>query len=304
MSAAETNKALRKQEVYLKGLIDDRLKEIAPRKVELTIGDKKIELAPDIRHKLFDITFKAVMCGPVALVGPAGAGKTTLAQQIADALKVPFYFTGAIASEYKLMGFIDANGHCVSTAFREAYTKGGLFLFDEIDASLPQAVLAFNNALANDCCDFPDGNHKRHPEFYVMAAANTYWTGADRVYVGRTQLDGASQDRFIFITIDYDEKMERLLIDSTNEDEVDWLEHVQFAREAVRQLKLRHIISPRSTIYGVKLLRNKVAFKDRETMTIFKGMPAEDIKRVKVKMKQLATEGIEIEKQNKQKEAA
>jgi hypothetical protein len=34
----------------------------------------------------------------------------------------------------------------VNTDFRRAYKDGGLFLFDEIDASFPQALLAFNAA--------------------------------------------------------------------------------------------------------------------------------------------------------------
>ena len=51
-------------------------------------------------------------------------------------------------------GFIDAQGRIVNTEFRKAYEHGGLFLFDEIDASFPQAILAFNAALANDFMDF------------------------------------------------------------------------------------------------------------------------------------------------------
>jgi len=71
-----------------------------------------------------------------------------------------------------------------------------LFLFDEIDASLPNAVLAFNAALANGYADFPDGMVKRHPRFACIAAANTFGMGADRIYVGRNQLDGADAGPF------------------------------------------------------------------------------------------------------------
>src|SRR5690606_7558053 len=91
----------------------------------------------------------------VWLAGPAGSGKTTAAEQVAKALKLKFYFNGAIDTEYKLSGFVDAHGRIVSTAFREAYTNGGVYLFDEVDASLPSATLAFNAALANGQCDFP-----------------------------------------------------------------------------------------------------------------------------------------------------
>lgn len=295
-TATESSRMIKKQEAYLTDLIDQRIENLAPRRIEIITPKATLQLDGKVRHKLFEQALTAVLCGPVALIGPAGAGKTTLALQIAEAIPrkenpkemVPFHFTGAIASEYKLMGFIDANGRIVNTAFRDAYTKGGVFLFDEIDASMPQAVLAFNNALANDTCDFPDGNHAKHPDFYVIAAANTYWTGADRVYVGRNQLDGATLDRFIFLTVEYDEAMEAKLTD--NEE---WVEHVQFAREAVRLLKIRHIVSPRATIYGSKLLASGIPFLQVEKMVLFKGMPTEDVKRIKAKMVDVATTGIQ-----------
>ena len=90
-----------------------------------------------------------------------------------------------------------AQGTIVSTEFRKAYENGGLFLFDEIDASMPGAILAFNAALANNFMDFPDKKVPRHKDFYCIAAANTFGSGADRQYVGRNQLDAASLDRFI-----------------------------------------------------------------------------------------------------------
>jgi ATP-dependent Lon protease len=139
----------------------------------------------------------------VSLVGPSGSGKTHAARQCAEALRVDFYFTGAIANEYKLTGYMDAKGEYVTTEFRKAYENGGLFLFDEIDASFPQAVLAFNAALANDFMDFPDNQVKKHKDFYCIAAANTIGQGADRQYVGRNQLDAASLDRFVFLDWPY-----------------------------------------------------------------------------------------------------
>lgn len=286
--SAKAMRLMAKQEPYIRRLIDESVGKMAPQKIELVMEDKVKELGAKIRHKLFEVCLKAVVCGPVALVGPAGCGKTTLATQIAEALSIPFKFTGAISSEYKLMGFIDANGRYNETAFFEAYTKGGLFLFDEIDGSVPQAVLAFNNAIANDSCDFPHGNFTKHKDFYIMAAANTFWSGADRVYVGRNQLDGASSDRFIFIEVDYDEPMENKLT-----QDAEWAEHVQLAREAVRALKMRYIISPRATIFGAKLREMKMDFKEVERMTLFKSVKPEDLKMIKKKMREIAEKGLE-----------
>lgn len=289
-ATAADHKALRrltKFTPYIKRIVTEELALQAPRQVEITMGETVTKI-DDHTHELFETVLKAVMCGPVALIGPAGSGKTTMAEQVAKALGRKFYFTGAITSEYKLMGFVDANGRLVRTAFREAYEHGGLFLFDELDASLPPAILAFNNALANGSCDFPDKNVEKHPDFLVMAAANTYGHGADRVYVGRNQLDAASLDRFIFITMNYDEVLECKI-----GGDADWIEHIQLCREAVRQLKLRYIVSPRASIYGSRLLAQGMEMPTVEQMVLYKGMPAEEIKMVREKMRMIATQGIE-----------
>jgi len=203
----------------------------------------------------------------VYLVGPAGAGKTYAAIQCAKALGVEFYFTGAVASEFKLTGFIDAQGRIVSTEFRKAFENGGLFLFDEIDASYPQAVLAFNAALANDYMDFPDKRVERNEKFYCIAAANTYGQGADRQYVGRNQLDAASLDRFAFLDWKYDENLEREL--AKNQD---WSNYVQKIRRYIETQKIRHVVSPRASINGAKLLAEGISRETVEQTIIWKGL--------------------------------
>ena len=207
----------------------------------------------------------------VYLVGPSGSGKTHAARQCAEALGVDFYFTGAIANEYKLTGYMDANGKYVSTEFRKAYEKGGLFLFDEIDASFPQAVLAFNAALANDFMDFPDQQVKKHKNFYCIAAANTIGQGADRQYVGRNQLDAASLDRFVFLDWPYDENLEIKL--SGNKE---WTFHVQKARKIIDKYKIRHIVSPRASIFGAQLLEQGISKETVENLVLWKGLPEND----------------------------
>ncbi len=203
----------------------------------------------------------------VYLVGPAGSGKTTAAFNCAKALDIPFHFTGAIASEFKLTGFKSASGEYISTEFREAFEKGGLFLFDEIDASYPQAVLAFNAALANDYMDFPDKRILRHKDFYCIAAANTFGQGADRQYIGRNQLDAASLDRFVFLDWKFDENLEREL---AGNDE--WVDFVQEVRKAIAELKIRHVVSPRASIFGSKLLAKGIERKAVEKSVIWKGL--------------------------------
>lgn len=251
--------------------VDALTKEIASLnkkvlRVTVINNDKTIEV--ESVHKSFPKLLNILQQRlNVYLCGPAGSGKTTAAKQCAEALKVPFYFTGAIANEYKLTGFIDAQGKIVSTDFRKAYENGGLFLFDEIDASFPQAVLAFNAALANDFMDFPDKRVQKHENFYCIAAANTIGMGADRQYVGRNQLDAASLDRFVFLDWQYDENLEQELAGNKT-----WTYKVQKIRKIVNEKKIRFVVSPRASIKGAQLLAAGFNESEVEEMVLWKGM--------------------------------
>lgn len=207
-------------------------------------------------HKDFARLLKMVAAGVnVWVAGPAGSGKTTGAQMVATALNLPFYFNGAIDSEYKLSGFVDARGQIVSTAFRKAYTEGGVYLFDECDASLPQATLAFNAALANGHCDFPGAEKPvdRHPDFRCIAAGNTWGLGATVEYVGRNKLDAAFLDRFVQHNWGYDENLELALVGS-NPQAIAWCKRVQRLRATAKKRGLKVVISPRASLAGAKLL--------------------------------------------------
>jgi energy-coupling factor transporter ATP-binding protein EcfA2 len=227
-------------------------------------------------HKILPDVVMSVVAGTSPfLVGPAGSGKTTLAMQIAETLKRKFYAENRVTSEYKLLGYMDATGKYVRTQFREAYEKGGVFLLDEVDASDPDVLTTFNSALANNMCPFPDKLISAHKDFVALAAGNTFGRGADRQYVGRNQLDAATLDRFVVIEVDYDEIAE--LAWASNDD---WTLYVQQVRKAVSDEKVRHIVSPRASIYGARLL---AAGMERELVAercIWKGLDATNRARV------------------------
>lgn len=180
------------------------------KKVTLVSEFGKKEL-PGVQHKKFETVLKFVANDePVYLAGPAGSGKNVICKQVAEALGLDFYFTNAVTQEYKLTGFTDANGVFHESQFYKAFTKGGVFMLDEMDASIPEVLIILNAAIANRYFDFPApiGKVDANPNFRVIAAGNTYGHGADASYVGRNTLDAASLDRFAMIEIDYDERIE------------------------------------------------------------------------------------------------
>lgn len=253
-----------------------------PVRIEVKVGAEVRVLPNAHRHPVFAKVLAALSVREnVYLVGPAGSGKTTIATQAAEALGLPFYSTGAVGMAYQLQGFINPEGKYMETDLYRAYVNGGVFLFDEVDASSAQALLAFNAILANEVAAFPCGTVKKHPDFVVIAAANTFGNGADAQYVGRNQLDAAFLDRFMFVTMDYDEKLE-LAISSNDE----WTRYVQAVRKAVRAHKLRHVISPRASIKGGKLLSAGLSREEVEQSLIWKSMTEADIVKVKATMQE------------------
>ena len=257
---------------------------LQPVRVEVvTPTGKSVELG--IQHRQFSKLLTKLMAGRnVYLAGPAGTGKTTAGEFAAQALAVhlgcdmPFYFNGAIDSEHKLLGFVDAQGRIVSRPFRKAFTEGGLYLFDEVDASLAGALLAFNAALSNGWCDFPDGCFKKHPNFRCMAAANTWGFGATHDYVGRAKLDEAFRDRFVMLKWDTDETLERHIALPHIEDQDlggRWISRVQQCRAAAARAGVRCVISPRASINGCALLHAGEEWSEVEESCIRKGMADE-----------------------------
>lgn len=201
------------------------------------------------------------------LTGPAGSGKTTAAKNVALALGLEYRFTGSIDTEYKLMGFIDAQGRIVNTQFRQAYEFGGVFLFDEVDSSLPGALLAFNAALANGEAAFPDGIVKRHNDFCCIAAANTWGLGANSDYVGRLKLDAAFLDRFVQLAWNIDAELELATAGNAA-----WVKRVQALRAAALSKGVKSIISPRASYFGAALLTSGMPQDQVETLAVRKAM--------------------------------
>jgi hypothetical protein len=237
---------------------------------EVKRGDTITKLDDEPRHFLFPEILTAVDNAlPVALIGPAGSGKSTVAEQVAKAIKLSFYLQNGVDSKYELTGFIDAQGRYHTTSFRRAFQDGGVLIVDEVDTSDAGALKWMNTALANGYALFPDNPEpvQRHKDFRIIIAANTYGNGADRVYVGANQLDASTLDRFVFIDFHYDEKLEIVL--SGNQK---WAERVQAIRRGAIQEKARMVVSPRASINGAKLLAAGWDQRKVEDRVIWKGI--------------------------------
>lgn len=234
---------------------------------KLSISDSKKQISPpkintkqEYFHKNYNKLRTCLLSKvPPMIVGPAGSGKSLACEQLARELELNFYVANRVQNSFELTGFVNAQGKYNTTQFYEAYTKGGIFLFDEVDASAPEALVTINNAIAQGYMSFPGhaSNTHMHENFMLIAAGNTYGKGATSLYTGRNILDAATLDRFMIIDWDYDIDLEKKNI--TN---IELLEFCWELRDICKKLSLDNeiIISTRSIIS-----LEKIILKDQKT---------------------------------------
>ena len=260
---------------------DEAKKTISPTIVHIArqVQDETQIIDLGVQHVSFPILVQTLQARfPVWMPGPAGSGKTTAAKHAAKALDVAFHHTGAVDNVYQLLGFIDAGGTYHRTTFREAYENGGVFLWDEVDASNPAALVAFNAALENGECVFPDKVVPKHADCYFIAAANTYGTGATHEYVGRTKIDAATVDRFIMLDWQYDEILERAIAGDN-----EWTSYVQKIRAACKAAGVKHLVTPRASLRGNALLAAGISRDSVINMTVRKGLSEDQWNNIRTK---------------------
>lgn len=241
----------------------------------VTVVDGKHADIEGVQHEKFEQIVKFVANNePVFLTGPAGSGKNVLCQQVAKALGLNFYFSNAVTQEYKITGFTDAMGVFHESQFYKAFKNGGLFMLDEMGASIPEVLVILNAAIANRYFDFPApiGYVEAHPDFRVIAAGNTFGLGANYEYVGRNQLDMASLDRFAMIHIDYSETIEKSVANGNEE-------LVYFARdfrEAAVKAGVRFLVSYRA-IGRIAKLESILGIEETLKTCLLKSLEKDDI---------------------------
>lgn len=228
----------------VKRQFDDDVELVSNVEIALATG-RSVKTFKGVTHKEFERIFPFVQSGtPVFLAGPAGSGKTSICKRIAEVLELPFtpitLTADTPASVFK--GRRPLN-EFLGTPFIDAYENGGVILLDEIDSADANVLLSINTALAGSELDLPlrfeNPVAYRHKDFYCVSAANTFGSGADRMYVGRNQLDAAFLDRFIQIEVDYDPNIEKTMGHRAIVETVHWL------RKYVTKNKWRRIVSSR-----------------------------------------------------------
>lgn len=273
-----------------------------PRKIEVT-NQNGTTVNVGRQHELFPTLLRLVTARGhnnqrlnIWLTGPTGSGKTTAAEKVAEALapsftnyrrngetgtwelivdgKVldlglahsgPFGADSSLDADYKLIGHKNASGEFQWTTFLRIFCFGGVYVMDEIDNWMPSALVAANAPLANGWVSTPNGMMQRHPDCCIIAAANTWGTGATNDYVGRTKLDAATTNRFpnkLYWPID--ESLERAIANDMGG--LDWCDLVQQTRRTAKDQGLQVIFSPRNTFEGISLL--KVGFSLTEVINL------------------------------------
>jgi cobaltochelatase CobS len=270
---------------------------IAPVRVEVArVNEPPKDMG--VQHAQFPRLLRMLQSGlNVWLVGPAGTGKTVAAESACDALGLPYFrakSVGPTTAEYDLLGYNNAAGAFVHGAFYETYKNGGVLLIDEIDSASGDALIAINSALANGFAFFGDERVNKHADFRCIAAANTVGQGRDSVYIGRSQIDGATLDRFDFLRWGYDAGIEESIVASwrgvSNEKKRaiidEWYDLVLKVREVTESLDIRIPISTRAIIDGCKFIVNANATLDEcANMRFWERMSTADAKKIKSALK-------------------
>ena len=153
----------------LQPIIDSLKKQAATQvqHIQITNSDGQTHQLDEVVCEDFEEILTYVSKGaPVYLYGAAGCGKSHTARQLADALGLPFYESMQVMFAHDVKGYGDAGGNYQATPFFKAFTEGGVFFLDEVDASAPEALVVLNTAIANRRFDFPIvGNVTAHPNF-------------------------------------------------------------------------------------------------------------------------------------------
>lgn len=226
-------------------------------------------------HEKFEVACQLVHDGfPVYFYGASGSGKNVLAEQVAKGLGLDYYYQSCVKDDFVLTGNPTASGGYCESEFYKAFSKGGLFVLDEAD-SIPQDVsLTLNQAIANGEFTFPViGTVKAHKDFRIIACGNTSMGGASIEYNGRYAQDGAFKNRFAFVRVDYDSRIEEAIADH----DAEILDFIRGLRKAAEDRHITLICGYRQ-IKGLATYRKIMKPADVIDMFVTQGMRVDELR--------------------------
>lgn len=271
---AAANESRRKMEELVKEA--KRRAEEAKKKAEEAERKRKEQAGGE--HEATDELLRTLKVTGIAyLVGPAGTGKSTMAMGACERLfevkrESPDFFKKFAQISFspdttsaEMIGRCDINGNFHESEVVRVFRDGGVILFDEIDDADSAMLIKLNTAIANGYIATPKGMVRRNKNTYIVTTANTYGTGPDAMYVGRTRLDAATLDRFVCSTIevDYSKALEDKITSALPEGtKAGLLTFVNKVRTAIKTSHLRRLCSTRFVVNATKWLLDGAKLPD------------------------------------------
>lgn len=250
------------------------LSEIQSNRIEIKIGEKSTKIIEKVVHENFKkIVGLIAKKQAVYMYGPAGTGKSQLAEDVADAMELKFYPASTLTQEFKLSGYKDAHGEYHETNFYKAFVYGGLFFLDEMDSCASEVLVGLNGALANGYYDFPNGTERAHENFRVIGAGNTIGRGGDLQYTGRQVLDLSTLDRFWGVKVDYSITIDK----AVSNNDMELVEFAQAMRKTSEEMEVHILLSYRS-ISRIAEFQDMFSLVEIMEMAVIKGVAIDDVK--------------------------
>ena len=263
------------------------------RPIKVYIGDVEVKEVSGLKHKQFPFVLECLkLFKRVWLCGPSGTGKSHLIEQCARALGFSTnqsnyeYLKGSAGvTESHMTGRMTFDGTFIDGSVSRAFRDGSFLCLDEFDGFDANAGLVFNSVLDNQGVlatpnDKDNPFARKHDDFHVAVASNTWGDGNDFNFAGRGQLDLATLDRLqaVKVYVDYDKNIERALAgEYTNMADCLWS-----LREKCDKNHVRRTISTRLFLDGQKWM---LAGKDNSNLLdiITTGWTKEELDKVNIK---------------------
>ena len=176
----------------------------AVQKIQYELPKVKTPTIPKSKIPEFAKVVDDVMLGnPILLIGGAGTGKTTLAQNVAGALGRDYITINCSqwTAPTEIIGGQTLDGYQEGKMI-EAWEKGMVLILDELPKLDPNTAGLLNDALAKTkqekaiIFNSRKEQFKKHENFAVIATGNVYPNAEDSAYGANNKQDLSLLDRF------------------------------------------------------------------------------------------------------------